>query len=155
MSSEQGAECTVIRSGPGLQVSSFKFQVSNKGFTLIEILVAISILSISLVVIFQLFSGGLKSSILSDRYTRGIFHAKERMEEILLSAEFTEEVTEGEFGDSYRWRSEIIRIEQEEEESSKLTFDTYNIKVDVMWYEGDKEKHFAISTMKVVEKKKE
>ena len=130
-------------------------QVSNKGFTLIEILVAISILSISLVLIFQLFSGGLKSSILSDQYTRGIFHAKERMEEILLSPEFTEEVSEGEFGDSYKWRSEIIRIEQEEEESSKLPFDTYNIKVDVMWYEGDKEKHFAISTIKVVEKKKE
>lgn len=147
MSSEQGAEGTVIRSEPG-------FPVSNKGFTLIEILVAISILSISLVVIFQLFSGGLKSSRLSDQYTRGIFHAKEKMEEILLSTDFTEEGAEGEFGDSYRWRSEIIRIEQEEEEASKLPFDTYNIKVDIFWDEGSKEKNFAISTMKVVEKKK-
>ena len=147
MSSEQAAEGTVIRSGPG-------FPVSNKGFTLIEILVAISILSISLVVIFQLFSGGLKSSRLSDQYTKGIFHAKEKMEEILLSTEFLEEEAEGKFGDSYRWRSEIIRIEQAEDEEAKLPFDTFNIEVDVMWYEGDKEKHFAISTMKVVEKKK-
>jgi len=143
-------------------VSSFKFprysrdlrQVSNRGFTLIEILVAISILSISLVVILQLFSGGLKSSRLSDRYTKGIFHAKEKMEEILLSTEFSEEEAEGEFGDSYRWRSEIVRIEQAEDEEAKLPFNTFNIKVDVMWYEGDKVKHFAISTMKVVEKKK-
>jgi len=137
----------VFRSGPG-------FSVSSRGFTLIEILVAISILSISLVVIFQLFSGGLKSSRLSDQYTRGIFHAKEKMEEILLSTEFAEEVSEGEFEDSFRWKSKIVPIEQAEEEASKLPFNTYNIKVDIFWDEGYKEKRFSISTMKVVEKKK-
>jgi len=145
----------VIRSWPGFQVSSFKFPVSNRGFTLIEILVAISILSISLVVIFQLFSGGLKSSRLSDQYTRGIFHAKEKMEEILLSTEFAEEVSEGEFEDSFRWKSKTVPIEQAEEEASKLPFNTYNIKVDIFWDEGYKEKRFSISTMKVVEKKKD
>ena len=145
----------MIRSWPGFQVSSFKFPVSNRGFTLIEILVAISILSISLVVIFQLFSGGLKSSRLSDQYTRGIFHAKEKMEEILLSTEFAEEVSEGEFEDSFRWKSKIVPIEQAEEEASKLPFNTYNIKVDIFWDEGYKEKRFSISTMKVVEKKKD
>ncbi len=77
------------------------------------------------------------------------------MEEILLSTEFTEEGAEGEFGDSFRWKSEIFRIEQAEEEEPRLPFDTFNIKVHVMWDEGDKEKHFAISTMKVVEKKKD
>lgn len=137
----------MFRSGPG-------FSVSSRGFTLIEILVAISILSISLVVIFQLFSGGLKSSRLSDQYTRGIFHAKEKMEEILLSTEFAEEVSEGEFEDSFRWKSKIVPIEQAEEEASKLPFNTYNIKVDIFWDEGYKEKRFSISTMKVVEKKK-
>jgi len=144
---------------PGSSFIVFKshgwFRVSNNGFTLIEILVAISILSISLVVIFQLFSGGLKSSRLSDQYTKGIFHAKEKMEEILLSTEFTEEGAEGEFGDSFRWKSEIVRIEQAGDEEAKLPFNTFNIKVDVMWYEGDKEKHFAVSTMKMVEKKKD
>ena len=130
------------------------FPVSNRGFTLIEILVAISILSISLVVIFQLFSGGLKSSRLSDQYTRGIFHAQEKMAEILLSTDFSEEEAEGEFDDSFRWKSAIVRIEQAEDEEAKLPFDTFNITVEVMWHEGDKEKHFAISTMKVVEKKK-
>jgi len=137
------------------RASSIQYPVSNRGFTLIEILVAISILSISLVVIFQLFSGGLKSSRLSDQYTRGIFRAKEKMEEILLSTDFAEEETEGEFGDLFRWKSSIVRMEQAEDEEAKLPFNTFNIKVDVMWYEGDKEKHFAISTMNVIEKKKD
>ena len=77
------------------------------------------------------------------------------MEEILLGTDFEEEVSEGEFEDSFRWRSEIVRLEQVEDEASKLPFDTYNIEVDVIWDEGDKEKKFAVSTMKVVEKKKD
>jgi len=147
VSSEQGAEGTVIRYGPG-------FPVSNEGFTLIEVLVAISILAISLVVILQLFSGGLKSSRLSDQYTKGVFHAREKMEDILLSTEFSEEEVAGEFADSFRWKSKTVLIKQREEEESKLPFNTFNIEVNVMWDEGNKEKHFRISTMKVVKKKK-
>ena len=130
-------------------------QVSNKGFTLIEILVAVSVLSIAMVVILQLFSGGLRSSRLSDAYTKGVFHARERMEEVLLGTEFAEGVSEGEFEDSYRWRLEIVREEQPEEEASKLPFDAFHIRVDVFWYEGDKEKNFGIATMKLVEKKED
>lgn len=130
-------------------------RISDRGFTLIEILVAISVLSIAMVVILQLFSGGLKSSRLSDAYAKGVFHAREKMEEILLGAEFAEDVSEGEFDDAYRWRSDIIRQEQSEEEASKLPFYAYHIRVDIFWDEGDKEKNFGINTMKLVEKKKE
>ncbi|OPX41367.1 MAG: hypothetical protein B1H13_02455 [Desulfobacteraceae bacterium 4484_190.3] len=101
----------------------------GNGFTLIETLVAMAILSISLVVILQLFSGGLKSSRLSDNYTRAIFHAREKMEEIFLNDNFTDGATEGEFSDGI-----------------------FNIKVDVRWQEGSKEKHFEISTLRIAEK---
>ena len=144
---------------PGSSFIVFKshgwFRVSNNGFTLIEILVAISILSISLVVIFQLFSGGLKSSRLSDEYTRGIFHAREKMGEILLSQDLSEGETGGEFSDSFRWKSLVERIESGEEDEEKLPFNMFNIKVDIIWDVGDREKHFQVSTMKMVEKKKE
>lgn len=136
-------------------IDGFKIPFSKKGFTLIEILVAISVLSIALVVILQLFSGGLKSSRLADAYAIGVFHAREKMEEILLGTMFAEGVSEGEFEDAYRWRSEIVREEQPEEEAKKLPFDVFHIRVDIYWDEGDKEKNFGISTMKVVEKKKE
>jgi len=130
-------------------------KVCCRGFTLIEILVAISVLSIAMVVIMQLFSGGLKSSRLSDAYTRGVFHAREKMEEILLEREFEEGVFEGEFDDSYGWRFEIVREEQPEEEAKKLPFDAYHVRVEIFWNEGEKEKNFGITTMKLVEKKKE
>ena len=123
-----------------------------EGFTLIETLVAVSILAISLVVIMQLFSGGLKSGKLSGDYTRGIFHAREKMEEILFTEELTDEVLEGEFGDDYEWEAEIARIEPEDEEDEKLPFDAYTIRVDVKWNMGGKGKHFEVITMKLAKK---
>ena len=123
------------------------------GFTLIETLVAMAILSISLVVILQLFSAGLKSSRLSDNYTRAIFHAREKMEEILLDDNFTDMATEGEFSDDFEWKAQTLRLEpDQEEEETKLPVDIFSIKVNVSWHEGRQEKHFEISTLKTAEK---
>ena len=122
------------------------------GFTLVEVLVAVSLLAICLVVILQLFSEGLKSGKLSDDYTRGIFHAKEKMEEILLLNTMEEGVTEGEFGDGFRWKADIVRLEQIEEEAARLPFDTFTIAVEVSWGEKGHEKHLKIDTLKVFEK---
>ena len=124
------------------------------GLTLVEVLVALSLLAICLVVILQLFSEGLKSGKLSDDYTRGIFHAKEKMEELLLSNVVEEGITEGEFGDGFRWKADIVRLEQREEEAARLPFDTFTIALEVSWGEKGHEKHLAIDTLKVFEKVK-
>ena len=128
---------------------------SHRGFTLIETLVAISILAISFTVILQLFSGGLKSSKLSDEYTRGIFHAREKMDEILLAGELTEGVIDGKFDDGFKWRAEALNLEIKEATGVKLPFRAFNINVDVVWDIGGHEKHFAISTIKLVKPNKE
>ncbi|MHB8908685.1 MAG: type IV pilus modification PilV family protein [Syntrophales bacterium] len=122
----------------------------DRGFTLIETLIAISILAISLVAILQLFSGGLKSSTLSDEYTRGIFHAREKMDEILLASELTGGVITGEFEDGFKWKAEALPLDVQQAKDVKLPFRAFNIKVDVMWDAGGHEKHFTISAIKLV-----
>ena len=124
------------------------------GFALIEILVAVSVLAISLVVILQLFSGGLKARKLSEEYARGIFHAREKMAEILLAPDLSEGDAQGEFEDIYQWRAVITRIVPEEAEEN-LPVDLLNIRVNITWREGEKEKDFTINTLKVVKKKKD
>ena len=124
------------------------------GFALIEILVAVSVLAISLVVILQLFSGGLKARKLSEEYARGIFHAREKMAEIQLSPDLSEGDAQGEFEDAYQWRAVITRIVPEEAEEN-LPVDLLNIKVNITWREGEKEKDFTVNTLKVVKKKKD
>ena len=122
------------------------------GFTLIEILVAVMILAISVVVILQLFSGGLKASRLSGDYTRAIFHAREKMDEILLQDQMMNEVLEGEFDDGYQWRVDIQYIEPDEEDKGKPVVDSFNIDVNINWFYGNKKKNFKISTIKIAKK---
>ena len=124
------------------------------GFALIEILVAVSVLAISLVVIFQLFSGGLKSRKLSEQYARGVFHAREKMAEILLIPELSEGKTQGEFEDAYEWQAVITRVVSEEGEEKNLPVNLMSIWIRINWREGEKEKSFVIGTLKAVEKEK-
>ena len=127
---------------------------ANSGFALIEILVAVSVLAISLVVIFQLFSGGLKSRKLSEQYARGVFHAREKMAEILLIPELSEGEIQGEFEDAYEWQAVITRVVSEEGEEKNLPVNLMSIWIRINWREGEKEKSFIIGTLKAVEKEK-
>ena len=123
---------------------------AGRGFTLVETLVAVSILAISLVVLLQLFSGGLKSSRVSDEYTRGIFYAREKMDEILLARELSPGIIGGEYDDGFKWRAEAQPLDIQEAKDVKLPVRAFNIKVAVTWGAGEREKEFAMSAIKLV-----
>jgi general secretion pathway protein I len=137
----------------------------QEGFTLIEVLVAVMVLSISLVVIMQLFSGGLKSNRISGDYLYGIFHAREKMEELLLIQEWAPAELSGDFEDGYRWTATIEEVVDEAaadevdardnaSPAQKLPVSTMMIRLNVIWNNGDREKHFEIITTALTEKLK-
>lgn len=119
----------------------------SAGFTLIETLVAMMILSISLVAILQLFSGGLRSARLSENYSRAVFHAREKMEEILVSDKMATGDLEGRFDDEFRWKAEIRHLDTVKD--SNPSTDTFAIRVEIRWYEGEVQKRFDISTIRI------
>lgn len=121
----------------------------NMGFTLLEVLIAMMILTISIVVIFQLFSGGLRSVKLSDGYTRAIFHARAKMEAALLAERLMEGETEGIVEEGYRWRLSITPMESEEDSGvlSKSLQTLFQVAVDIIWMDGERERTFTIRTL--------
>ncbi|MCP4690773.1 MAG: prepilin-type N-terminal cleavage/methylation domain-containing protein [Desulfobacterales bacterium] len=125
------------------------------GFTLIEILTAMMILTISMVMIMQLFSGGLRAGKLSEDYNRAILHARAKMEETLIEENLTEGVLEGEFEDGFRWKTEIAAHldpeEELEENPPPVPVSLVDVKVEVGWRSGVKERTFRIHTLKLVE----
>jgi len=127
---------------------------SCRGFTLIEILVAVSVLAITLVVIMQLFAGGLRASKISDDYTRGIFHASYIMDGILMEDTLTEGTTEGDFDDGYHWNADIVLAEITEPSFTVPSLSIYSIKVALSWG-GEKGKTLSLQTTKIMETKDE
>jgi general secretion pathway protein I len=111
-----------------------------------ETLVAMMILSIALVIIFQQFSGALNAGHISESYTRAVWHAREKMDELLLSETLSQEIQQGDFGDGYRWR---YRIEPAASDSP-LNLEglaTFTITVWVNWEQGRNTKQMDISTL--------
>ena len=128
--------------------------LDNRGFTLIETLVALSVLGIALAVVMELFSGGLRSARLSDDYTRAAIYGREKMEEILSGGTLTEGSLEGDIGDTFTWKATISRLEPPEEEAEKTPFDIYRVKLQILWGPDEKKKSFDLNTMKITEKSK-
>ena len=123
-----------------------------RGFTLIESLVAISVLAIALVVVLQLFSGGLKAGKASEDYTRGVFYAREKMEEMLLKTPLEEGLLSGECDKTYRWEASVAPVVLPEEEVDRLPFRVVEITVRVFWNQGLREKSLDHRTTRILEK---
>lgn len=111
-----------------------------------ETLVAMMILAIALVIIFQQFSGALNAGHVSEAYTRAVWHAREKMDELLLHDTLAQEIQEGDFSDGYRWR---YRIEPADSDSplSLEGVAAFTITVWVSWEQGRNPKQLDISTL--------
>jgi general secretion pathway protein I len=116
---------------------------SQAGFTLVEVIVAFLIVSVSLVMVMQLFSEGLKSSRTTCDYTRAVVHAKDKMEE--LSIEPVQ--GGGEFEDGFEWRTEIETHKELEESTTNLM----KLKVIISWPSAGKgQRSIEVVSLKAV-----
>ncbi|MBI4844592.1 MAG: type II secretion system protein [Nitrospirae bacterium] len=115
----------------------------RSGFTLIEVIVSIAILSICLVMIMRLFSAGLRASRSSCDYTRAVVHAKEKMEELSIKPV----AGSGLFDDGFSWESELtphIIIPESR-------YNLWIVKVRVSWPSGvSKESTIELLSLKAM-----
>lgn len=120
------------------------------GFTLLEVIVAVAILSVSLVMIMQLFAAGLKSSRTSCDYTRAVMHANDKMEE--LSAAPVKSQESGEFRDGYKWEAAVQRYEEpDDKELENARFKLLKLRVKIIWnISVNKENSLELESLKMV-----
>jgi len=84
-----------------------RYRAWQGGFTLLEVLIALVIMAISLVIILQIFAGGLRNAWLSRDYHKAILMAQEKMEELCSLEDLSPGVRTGEIEGGYVWRAEI------------------------------------------------
>lgn len=118
---------------------------------MIEVVVAMAILGVGLIVIIELFSGGLRLGRASEEYSRAVSFARMKMEEISLQ-EYLEEGDEaGEFDKDYRWQVAVRKMDilpLEKNPDFQPLVELYQIKVNILWKSGSKEKFAGIETYK-------
>ncbi len=125
----------------------------KKGFTLIEVVIALSILGIGLLVIIELFSGGLRLEKFSEEHTRAIHYASTKLEEVLIQKNLEEGEEEGEFDPNFRWRLRLRKMDLlpvEKEPDFKRPVELFHITIEVIWNSGIKQKVTRIESYRTV-----
>lgn len=126
----------------------------NRGFTLIEVVVALAILGVGLTVIIELFSGGLRLARASMEYTKAVNYARTKMEEITVKSAVQEGTGEGESDDkSFRWQVVVKKVDLLSIDKSidyKPPIELYQVKIDVFWISGAKERSTSLESLKAI-----
>ena len=118
--------------------------MSNKarGFTLIEVLVAFTILAVSVGTLLVAFSGGLRSSSLTRDYTQAVIIAESRLAETgtVQESSYKQEGVDGKFG----WKKIIEPLDRETEGIWQL----YQVTVLVNWENFNGKRSLEIGSLR-------
>lgn len=124
--------------------------MNRKGFTLIEVLVATSILGIAVAVILQLFSANLRALSFSGDYVSASIKAEARMKEILDDEKIAEKAISETTDDGYR--IDVSITEALKERTENLPVKLLEIDMTMSWLKGTKERSLTLKTMKIVQR---
>jgi general secretion pathway protein I len=123
-----------------------------KGFTLLEVVVAMAILGMGLTVIIELFSGGLRLGRASEEYTKAANYAHIKLEEIRSQEKISEGTEEGELEGAFRWQVSVKKIDilpTEKDPDFKPPVELFQVKVSILWKSGSKERSTSIESYKM------
>ncbi len=148
-----GSEKNILALPTLFHHSSFPSRRFDKGFTLIEVVIALAILGVGLMVIIELFSGGLRLGRVSEEYTKAVNYARTKIEEIKLKPPTGEGMEEGEFNDFFRWQVEVRKVDilpLEKNPDFKPPVDLFRVKVSVLWKSGSKERSISLESFQMI-----
>ena len=122
----------------------------ERGFTLLEVLVAFSIFAVSMGLLFQIFNKGTRAAMLSDEYSRAIVIAQSRLAGIGIEDRLEVGEYHGNEDDTYRWTVTIQSHADSDSLESKYGISQRVVKIVVSWNTGGKEHSVTLNTIKLI-----
>jgi len=123
----------------------------EEGFTLLEVIVAVTILASGIMAVFGLFSGSLRLSAGSRDVSEAYIYAGQRIEEALLAPSPLGGTEQGSFGDRFRWElsTSIVPYEAEATEGEKKEeYEEIRVTATISWTDGGDERSTEVSTVR-------
>ena len=130
----------------------FRKASANSGFTLIEVLVALTILCISLAIIFSIFSIGLRGRQAAEDYEQATMLAESKLSSLGADEPIREGETAGRFDDRFSWKAVVTPYHEEGRSEEKDSLKPMVVSVIVSWGEDGKNKSVALKTLRLVPK---
>ena len=127
----------------------------QKGFSLLEILIAFSILAISLGILLKIFSAGINTAVVAEDYTAAVQIAESLMAKTGLESPLQAGEDSGTENDKYEWQVLVTPYLFNPDNIDEMTITTnlFKVKVVVNWdIEKTKSRQIELTTLKLVNK---
>jgi prepilin-type N-terminal cleavage/methylation domain-containing protein len=126
-----------------------------RGFTLLEVLIAIGVLGLGVVSALQVFGSSVQLARAAARKSEAVVHAKALMDSALWTPELRAGESHGVIGDRYRWVRSIRPAGPEdgvpnEDEINPVEIRLAVVSVVVEWDEPTGVRSYRVGTMRIV-----
>jgi len=120
------------------------------GFSLLEILVAFAILSMSLGVLLAIFGKGMDLAGASDEYAKAVLLAESTLASVGVEESLQQGENYGSIDDVYDWRVTVEEFTPYDEELAveNLSFRLYRVNVEVKWGDIDFPRSVVLETLR-------
>lgn len=122
------------------------------GFSLLEVLVAFAILSITLGVLMQIFSRAMSTTSVSGSFARGAELAEATLARAGSEIPMAEGDSTGEAEAGYTWSLRMTQLDVTDlflDEAPPVT--PYRVTATAYWQDGSVERHFSLATLRLGE----
>ena len=121
-----------------------------QGMTLIEVLVAFIVLSITMAVIMRIFSGGMRNARLAESYSRAVFLAESKMAAVGLERPLIPGEDSGKVGGEMQWRVSVTPAEEDAATNTQLMpVRLYLVRVTAAWGEDGRERQVELTSLRL------
>ena len=125
----------------------------QQGFSLLEILVAFSILAFSLGILLNIFSGGLRRTIVSEEYQQAVIIAQSKLATVGIENAVEDADARGKVQDNkYTWEIKVTAYDDEKmglEADEQGNLVPYKVTVTVKWDAGKTDRLVELTTLKL------
>ncbi|MGJ0486194.1 MAG: type IV pilus modification PilV family protein [Methylomicrobium sp.] len=124
---------------------------SQRGFSLLEILVAFSIMAISMGMLLSIFSSGLRNASVSEEYTSAVQIAEAILARPGIETPLQQAQSNGVVNDKYRWELTVAPfiLTTETIDTRTIPAQLFMVTALVSWGEGGSERQLELSKLKL------
>lgn len=122
------------------------------GFTLLEVVVAMTIVGLGVVTLLEIFSQGLRLGVRSSSRTETISASRRAMDEMWIRRDLREGTDQGSLDETHRWR---LRVRRTEEGSASLAseWQLKEVALEILPAGREKDKTVGLQTLRLVRSK--
>jgi general secretion pathway protein I len=129
--------------------------LNQQGFSLLEILIAFSILALSLGILLKIFSGGVNTAMVAEDYTVATQIAESLIAKTGSEIPLKESQDSGDENEKYHWQLTIrpYPLGSKDVDPKSIPAELYKVNVTVMWGDGDSDdRQVQLTTLKLAGK---